>query len=250
MERDGETNELEEINSSTNLNNSSMNKTNTSLNLSNMIETINRQLYSFKLILLGDVSVGKTSILNRYINNTFVENCQCSVGVEFKVTSLILDSTTQVSLKIWDTSGQEKFRALTRNYYNDSQGVVLVYDVTSKSTFQNLKRWLNDLEEFGSPESQIIIVANKADVSETKRQVSKAEGEAFAEKQKLLFIEVSAKEGTNILILFEKITKKLVEQHKEKEKMKSTKGTFLHKNQHSIDSAGFAKKNKDTINCC
>ena len=245
-----ESQELEGFNASTNLNNSSMNKTNTSLNLSNMIETTNRNLYTFKLILLGDVSVGKTSILNRYINNTFEENCQCSVGVEFKVTSLILDNTTQVSLKIWDTSGQERYRALTRNYYKDSQGVILVYDVSSKTTFQHLKTWINDLEEFGSPDSQIIIVANKDDVSEAQRQVSKAEGEAFAEKQKLQFIEVSAKEGRNILILFEKITKKLVEQFKEKENMKKTKGTILSKNQHSIDSAGYAKKNKESINCC
>lgn len=250
METEKESRELEEFNASTNLNNSSMNKTNTSLNLSNMIETANRNLFTFKLILLGDVSVGKTSILNRYINNTFSDNCQCSVGVEFKVTSLILDNTTEASLKIWDTSGQEKYRALTRNYYKGSQGVILVYDVSSRATFKNLQNWINDLEEFGSPESQIIIVANKDDVSEKQRQVSKAEGEAFAEKQKLQFIEVSAKEGRNILILFEKLTKKLVEQFKEKENMKKTKGAILSRNQHAIDTAEFAKKNQEKINCC
>ena len=166
--------------------------------------------HQFKLIMLGDVAVGKTSIVTRFVDNEFKSTYHCTVGVEYKVKSLKLDPYTNVNLKIWDTCGEEKYRTITRQYYRDTNGVVLVFDLTNKNSFDKLSVWLNDIKEYGSNDTCIILVGNKSDVQDRKLSLFE-EGKKLAMNYKMPYIEVSAKTGTNVLAMFENITKKMID---------------------------------------
>ena len=160
--------------------------------------------------MLGDVAVGKTSIVTRFVDNEFKSTYHCTVGVEYKVKSLKLDPYTNVNLKIWDTCGEEKYRTITRQYYRDTNGVVLVFDLTNKNSFDKLSVWLNDIKEYGSNDTCIILVGNKSDVQDRKLSLFE-EGKKLAMNYKMPYIEVSAKTGTNVLAMFENITKKMID---------------------------------------
>ena len=166
--------------------------------------------HQFKLIMLGDVAVGKTSIVTRFVDNEFKSTYHCTVGVEYKVKSLKLDPYTNVNLKIWDTCGEEKYRTITRQYYRNSNGVVLVFDLTNKNSFDKLSGWLNDIKEYGPNDICIILVGNKSDVQDRKLSLFE-EGKKLAMNYKMPYIEVSAKTGTNVLSMFENITKKMID---------------------------------------
>ena len=166
--------------------------------------------HQFKLIMLGDVAVGKTSIVTRFVDNEFKSTYHCTVGVEYKVKSLKLDPYTHVNLKIWDTCGEEKYRTITRQYYRNSNGVVLVFDLTNKNSFDKLSGWLNDIKEYGPNDICIILVGNKSDVQDRKLSLFE-EGKKLAMNYKMPYIEVSAKTGTNVLSMFENITKKMID---------------------------------------
>lgn len=166
--------------------------------------------HQFKLIMLGDVAVGKTSIVTRFVDNEFKSTYHCTVGVEYKVKSLKLDPYTNVNLKIWDTCGEEKYRTITRQYYRDTNGVVLVFDLTNKNSFDKLSIWLNDIKEYGPSDTCIILVGNKSDVQDRKLSLFE-EGKKLAMNYKMPYIEVSAKTGTNVLAMFENITKKMID---------------------------------------
>ena len=166
--------------------------------------------HQFKLIMLGDVAVGKTSIVTRFVDNEFKSTYHCTVGVEYKVKSLKLDPYTNVNLKIWDTCGEEKYRTITRQYYRDSNGVVLVFDLTNKNSFDKLSGWLNDIKEYGPNDICIILVGNKSDVQDRKLSLFE-EAKKLAMNYKMPYIEVSAKTGTNVLSMFENITKKMID---------------------------------------
>ena len=139
--------------------------------------------------MLGDVAVGKTSILTRYVDNEFKSAYNCTIGVEYKIKKIKIDKITEAELKIWDTCGSEKYRTITRQYYLDTQGVVLVFDLTNRETFEKVNVWLNDLKENVPTDYCVILVGNKSDIKERDILLSD-EARKFAIRNKMAYIEV------------------------------------------------------------
>lgn len=207
------------------------------------------QVYKFKVILLGDPAVGKTSLCIQFTDNTFSSNYKCTINAELKVKTISLDKSTMAELKLWDTCGQEKFRSMTRNYYNDTDGVLLLYDITKRASFEHLTTWIDDLREYADSNTEIILVGNKSDLEE-QRVVTKEEIKNFADKHKVNFVEVSAKNGTNVVLLFEKLVNQMIVKKKVKDNVKEGKERLYYKKpalmQMNLD---LANENRKT-GCC
>ena len=167
--------------------------------------------YELKIVLIGDSTVGKTSLLYRFIEGKFIDSKLCTVCADFKTKLLKIDESTIAKITIWDTAGQEKYKAITRNYYKDAHGIILIYDVTNKSSFKNLPVWLNDINNNNNlgEDISVILVGNKIDLP--YREISYEEGDDFAKKNSLLYIETSCKEGNGIEDVFQMITKDIFE---------------------------------------
>ena len=161
----------------------------------------------YKILLLGDSSVGKTCFLMRYSDNTFQEIHMSTIGLDYKLKNVQLDDGKIVKIQIWDTAGQDRFRSITKNYYKGAHGIILIYDVTSRKTFENVKNWVSQIKEEVSDKVIIILVGNKID-DESNRKVSKEEGKKMAKDCGLDFFETSAKSGLNIDSTFNELVKK------------------------------------------
>ena len=173
---------------------------------------VKKKFINLKIILVGDVSVGKTSVLERYINNNFKDDYTCTIQAEQKTKIINEDSNTSIRMDIWDTAGQEKFRSLTRQYYRDSQGAIIVFDITKKKTFDSLQTWIDDIKDYSDKDIPIIIVGNKSDLID-EREVSENNINEFL-NDKYTYFEVSAKYGNNIDLAFNKIKKLILENRK------------------------------------
>ena len=125
----------------------------------------------YKVLLLGDTTVGKTCILLKYTDKIFQETHMMTIGLDYRLKTMKLKSGKDVKLQIWDTAGQDRFRSITKNYYKGSHGIILIYDVTSLKTFENVKSWVSQIHEEISDKVVIYLVANKIDM-ETERKVS------------------------------------------------------------------------------
>ena len=156
-----------------------------------------------KLVFLGDIYVGKTSIINRFMYESFDTNYQATIGIDFLSKTLYLDDRT-VRLQLWDTAGQERFRSLIPNYIRDSSVAVIVFDITNKQTFSNCDKWVEDVRNERGNEAVIVLVGNKIDKAE-ERTVSVDEAEAKAKGLDATYIETSAKTGDNVKQLFKQI---------------------------------------------
>ena len=174
---------------------------------------------SFKLIFIGDPSIGKSCLTQKAIKNNFEEYYQATVGFEFLTYNLKINDKV-VKLQIWDTCGQEIYRSLITNFYRNSSLAVLMYAINDKESFKHVDIWLNELKNNASSDIKIILVGNKADLEED-RQVLKEEGENYKEQNCLnLFMETSAKTGynaRNVLIEAAKILYKIYENEEHKE---------------------------------
>lgn len=157
----------------------------------------------YKLIFLGDQSVGKTSIINRFIFDTFDGKDHPTVGIDFISKTLYHDEKS-VKLQLWDTAGQERFRSLIPNYIRDSAVALVVYDITKEESYNNIPRWLQDVRSERGHDIVIVIVGNKTDL-ERKRVIQREVAEEFAREHETLFMEVSAKMGDNVNNLFQTI---------------------------------------------
>ena len=177
--------------------------------------SIEKKKYNFKVILLGDSSVGKTSILNRYIKKQFEDKSQCTIRAYLESKSLEYDLYTIINLNIWDTCGQERFKSITKLYFRDTHGIVLNYDVNNRKTFESLNEWINLIKDNTNKYVSIIIVGNKNDL---EKNVSKEELNNFCEKNNFLSEEVSAKNGNNIDLIFQKLSKRMIDNYEEFEK--------------------------------
>jgi Ras-related protein Rab-6A len=164
-------------------------------------------LAKYKLVFLGDQSVGKTSIITRFMYDTFDSTYQATIGIDFLSKTMYLEDRT-VRLQLWDTAGQERFRSLIPSYIRDSSVAVIVYDITNRTSFLNTGKWIDDVRTERGTDVTMMLVGNKTDLAD-KRQVSIEEGEAKAKEYDIMFIETSAKAGFNIKALFRKVASAL-----------------------------------------
>ncbi|KAK6779500.1 hypothetical protein RDI58_021684 [Solanum bulbocastanum] len=165
---------------------------------------------SFKILLIGDSGVGKSSLLVSFISNA-VDDLASTIGVDFKIKTLTV-SGKKLKLTIWDTAGQERFRTLTSSYYRGAQGIILVYDVTRRETFTNLSDvWAKEVELYSNNQDCVkMLVGNKVD-RESERAVTREEGIALAKELGGLFLECSAKTRENVQNCFEELALKIME---------------------------------------
>ncbi|CAG9321543.1 unnamed protein product [Blepharisma stoltei] len=161
----------------------------------------------FKLVFLGDIYTGKTSIINRFMNDTFDANYQATIGIDF-LSKTIYHENQAIRLQLWDTAGQERFRSLIPNYIRDSSVAIIVFDVTNKQTFLSIDRWVQDVRSERGKEALIVIAGNKMDKVE-ERIVSYEEASEKAKAHEGLYVETSAKTGDNISQLFKQIATSL-----------------------------------------
>ena len=160
-----------------------------------MLSSVNSD-YIFKYIIIGDPSVGKSQILLRYVNDIFNEEYQTTIGVEFGAKNLTIKDLVY-RIQIWDTAGQENFKSITRAYYKNSVCVLIVYDISKKTSFDNVYNWIQDCRNQSPKTILMILIGNKKDL-DYKREVNYEEGKEFADKFNMLFYETSAKTGDNI----------------------------------------------------
>lgn len=156
-----------------------------------------------KLILLGDLGVGKSSLLSRFASNAFMGNIKATVAVEYLVQVITVNDRT-VKLQIWDTAGQEQYRAISKSYYKSIAGVVMVYDITNRSSFENIREWVRDVQQETSQNVSYILLGNKGDLE--GRVVSTEEGTQLAIDLGMKFLETSAKDSSNINVAFHQLT--------------------------------------------
>lgn len=152
--------------------------------------------YAFKILLIGNSGVGKTSLVRRFCMNEFTDNTTSTIGVDFLPYLMNIDKTL-VRLQIWDTSGQEQFRSLGKAYYRNAIGAIIVFSFTSHQSFEDLSEWIDSVQHLCAPQAQILLVANKHDLIENK-EVTIQEAETFARSQNLELIITSAKTDYNV----------------------------------------------------
>ena len=159
----------------------------------------------YKVLLLGDSTVGKTCFLLRYCDNDFQESHLFTIGLDYRLKTMTLNNGKKIKLQIWDTAGQDKYRAITKNYYKGAHGIILIYDVTNYQTYENVKNWITQIKDEASQNVVIYLAGNKIDVKEENRAVKTENGQKIAEEFNLKFYETSAKNGTNVNIIFENL---------------------------------------------
>ena len=172
--------------------------------------------YSFKIIIVGDISVGKTSIISRFIENKFTEGIKSTLVNENLKKKIRIDNSTIVTLNIWDTIGDERFRILTHQFYQDSHGALLIFDITNKETFNKLEIWIKDIIQNTPPDCILMIIGNKYDLNEN-RQVSYDDANILSQRFNIFYYEVSAKNGNNIALAFEQLTYRIIDKQREEE---------------------------------
>jgi len=160
-------------------------------------------LRKFKLVFLGEQSVGKTSLITRFMYDSFDNTYQATIGIDFLSKTMYLEDRT-IRLQLWDTAGQERFRSLIPSYIRDSSVAVVVYDITNANSFQQTSKWIDDVRTERGSDVIIMLVGNKTDLSD-KRQVSTEDGERKAKELNVMFIETSAKAGYNVKQLFRRV---------------------------------------------
>ncbi|KFD58301.1 hypothetical protein M513_01064 [Trichuris suis] len=150
----------------------------------------------FKLLLIGDSGVGKTCILYRFCDDAFNTTFISTIGIDFKIKTIELKGK-KIKLQIWDTAGQERFHTITTSYYRGAMGIILVYDITNPKSFDNIAKWLRNINDHANEDVERMLLGNKCDMEE-KRMVSKERGEQIALEHRIRFLETSAKDKTNI----------------------------------------------------
>ncbi|XP_018938103.1 ras-related protein Rab-37-like isoform X1 [Cyprinus carpio] len=184
-------------------------KNGTSRNVLERCASVNEYFdIAFKVMLLGDSAVGKTCILVRFKDGAFLGgNFIATVGIDFRNKVVTVDNM-KVKLQMWDTAGQERFRSVTHAYYRDAQALLLLYDITRKSSFDNIRAWLTEIYEYAQKDVVIMLLGNKSDMA-AERVITHEEGEKLAKEYGVPFMETSAKTGVNVELAFHAIAREL-----------------------------------------
>lgn len=204
--------------------------------------------YIYKILLLGDCSVGKTCFLLRYSDDTFTENHISTIGLDYRLKMVNMDNSKIVKMQIWDTAGQDRFRAITKNYFKGAHGIILIYDITSMQSFNNIKNWLGQIKDNTNEKVRIVLVGNKCDY-EINRKVSKAEAQKLADEYGMILFEASAKDNTNVEETFRYLNTEIFNvNHKEQET--PTSGRDVKGRSDSQKLRGDKKGDKGKKKCC
>jgi len=163
-----------------------------------------------KLVLLGEANVGKSSIVVRFVKEKFQEDITNTIGAAFLTKTLILENSCSLKLEIWDTAGQERYHSLAPMYYRGTQIAVVVYDITNRKSFERAQQWVSELLQTEGSENMVIAIAGNKSDKEDEREVPTPEAQSYANEQKLLFMETSAKTNINIQELFHSVAKQAI----------------------------------------
>ena len=164
--------------------------------------------FKVKIMFIGNSSVGKTSIIKRYSKNIFSTSYISTLGIDFESKNINIDNKT-INLQIWDTAGQEKYKVLSKNYYNNSNAFIIVYDITNLESFESVMNWIDQIKENAPENVKSILLGNKSDLEE-KRKISEEEGKNLAKKININFYETSAQNGANIEKAIDKLVKDVI----------------------------------------
>jgi len=178
------------------------------------------KIFQYKLVLLGESSVGKSSLVLRFVKGQFLDFQESTIGAAFLTQTVCLNDTT-VKFEIWDTAGQERYHSLAPMYYRGAQAAIVVFDITSSESFEKAKSWVSELQRQGSPNIVIALAGNKCDLA-NKRAVQTTTAQSYADENGCLFMETSAKTNANVTELFVAIAKKLPKTQAPKQAAHST----------------------------
>ncbi|XP_031405120.1 ras-related protein RABA5c [Punica granatum] len=204
--------------------------------------------YLFKIVIIGDSAVGKSNLLSRYARNEFNPHSKATIGVEFQTQSMDIDGK-EVKAQIWDTAGQERFRAVTSAYYRGAVGALVVYDISRRTTFENVGRWLDELKTHSDTTVARMLVGNKCDL-ENIRDVSVEEGKSLAESEGLFFMETSALNSTNVKTAFELVIKEIYNSVSRKVLNSDAYKAELSVNRVTLVGNGTDSKSNQGFSCC
>ena len=173
-------------------------------------DSISSETYDkkIKIMIVGETLVGKTSLIRRYTKNKFGGDYLATIGIDFQYKFLDINNK-KIKVELWDTAGQERFKSIAKNYFQSSDGLLIVYDITDKKTFEKLDDWFEQIKENAPENSKLVLVGNKSDLG-GKREIPIEEGQKFSEKNKVKFFETSAKDGTNVNSVFEMLTNDII----------------------------------------
>ena len=208
----------------------------------NREDTIKEDYYDekVKIMIIGETKVGKTSLISRYCKGDFSGGEYLStIGIDFQIKNLKINSK-KIRLQIWDTAGEERFRNIAKNYFQSSDGFLVVYDISNIESFETLDYWIEEIKSNSQELSQVILVGNKCDIID-ERKIKTDDGKAYAKKKNIKFFEVSAKEGTNVNQVFESLVKNILKYYSPSELYKKRGSRML-----SVPIQVQHKKN----NCC
>ena len=160
---------------------------------------------TYKIVLIGDPGVGKSNILLRYTEDKFTTEMKPTVGVEFASHTLKLPDHTVIA-QVWDTAGQERYSSVTKAYYKEAVAAIIVYDITKQSSFNSIEKWLRELRDHAEGDIAIGLIGNKCDLKHI-RTIKSIDAVKFADRNKMIFMETSALDGTNVNLIFERMVK-------------------------------------------
>lgn len=185
----------------------------------------------FKLLLIGDSGVGKTCLLFRFSDDAFNTTFISTIGIDFKIKTIELGGK-KIKLQIWDTAGQERFHTITTSYYRGAMGIMLVYDITSSKTFDNITKWLRNIDEHANEDVEKMILGNKCDMVD-KRQVPRQRGEEVARQHNVPFLETSAKSNVNVEKAFMDLTQAILNKTPNRDNEHKPSGVDVRKSESS-----------------
>jgi Ras-related protein Rab-1A len=164
--------------------------------------------YLFKVLLIGDSAVGKTSVLLRYVDDTFNPEFQTTIGVDFKISTFQLNGKV-IKLQLWDTAGQDRFKNIVASYYRGAHGIILAFDITNATSFQNITRWYDESQNYLQKSVPKLLLGNKADLN-SQRAVKTEDAKELADRLGVTYIETSAKNSQNVKLAFETLSRNIL----------------------------------------